>query len=136
LKALNVLVQGFKNQWPKWICIVADYECSVGVVGMGFFRAPEILQACKDKMVSKKPEVFLRAADAYSFRMTCYEILIGKLLFEDHPLNVSILTNLVINQHLCPKVPEYVEDWACELLEMCWQCDPIAKPSFGKNWIY
>jgi len=132
LKASNVLVQEFKSGWPKWICYVADYECSVGVVGTRFFRAPEILQACKDKMASKKPEVFSRAADAYSFGMICYEILTSKLPFEDHPLNVSILTELVINQHLRPEVPEYVENWACELLKMCWQSDPIARPSFGE----
>jgi hypothetical protein len=93
LKASNVLVQVFKSDWPMRTCYVADYECSIGVIGTGFFRAPEILQACKNKMVSKKPEVFSRAAEAYSFGMICYEILTGKLPFEDHPLNVSILTD-------------------------------------------
>jgi serine/threonine protein kinase len=50
LKASNVLVMKEKN-WTY----VADFECSVGVVGTGFWRAPEILQACKDKNVSKRP---------------------------------------------------------------------------------
>jgi serine/threonine protein kinase len=134
LKASNVLIREFKSGWPKWACLVADYECSVGVIGTGFFRAPEILQACKDQMVSEKLEVFSRSADAYSFGMTCYEILTGKLPFEDHPLsgNRYALTNLVINQHFRPEVPKYVENWARELLRMCWQSNPIARPSFGE----
>ncbi|KAG0559194.1 hypothetical protein KC19_10G085900 [Ceratodon purpureus] len=54
LKASNVLVKEFKSGWPKWICYIADYECSVGVVGTGFFRVPEILQACKERTLSQK----------------------------------------------------------------------------------
>jgi serine/threonine protein kinase len=132
LKASNVLVQEFESTGPKFICFVADYECSVGVIGTRFFRAPEILQACKDGMTSKRPEVFSRAADAYSFGMTCYEVLTGKLPFEDHPLKDSLLIDLVINQHLRPEIPEYVEDWTRNLLKMCWQFDPMARPSFGE----
>ena len=37
LKASNVLVWECKSGWPKWEPLVADYECSIGVVGMGFF---------------------------------------------------------------------------------------------------
>jgi serine/threonine protein kinase len=132
LKASNVLIQGSKNGWPKWYGFVVDYECLIGVVGTGFFMAREILQACKDGTASKKSKVFSITADAYSFRMTCYEILTGKLPFEDYPFSASTLIDLVINQHLRPKVSEYVENWARELLRMCWQCDPIARPSFGE----
>ncbi|KAG0559070.1 hypothetical protein KC19_10G076800 [Ceratodon purpureus] len=131
LKASNVLVKESKSgRWPKWICLVADYECSIGVVGTGFFRAPEILQACKERMASKKPEVFSRAVDVYGYGMTCYEVLVGKLPFEDHPLSGEnrLLTDLVINQDLRPEIPEYVEGWARELLKWCWQCDPSARP--------
>jgi serine/threonine protein kinase len=76
--------------------------------------------------------VFSRAVDAYSYGMTCHEILTGKLLFEDHPLsdNLPLLTDLVINQHLCLEVPKYVEDWTCKLLSMCWNSDPMARPTF------
>jgi serine/threonine protein kinase len=132
LKASNILVREYKSGLPKWGCYVADYECSIGVVGIGFFRAPEILQACKDRMTSKNPKVFPKVVDSYSFGMTCYEVLTGKLPFEDHPLKDSLMIDLVINQHLCLEIPEYVEDWTKELLRMCWQVDPIARPSFGE----
>ncbi|KAG0603225.1 hypothetical protein M758_10G076800 [Ceratodon purpureus] len=130
LKASNVLVREFKTTWPKWNCFVADYECSIGVVGTGFFRAPEILQACKEKLTSQRPELFSRAADVYAYGMTCYEVLVGKLPFDDHPLssNKPLLMDCVINQDLRPEIPEYVEGWARELLKRCWQCDPSARP--------
>jgi hypothetical protein len=71
-------------------------------------------------MVSKKFEVFSRAVVAYSFGMTWYEILIGKIPFEDHPLSDFELIDLVIYQYLCVEVLKYVEDWIRKLLKMCW----------------
>jgi serine/threonine protein kinase len=134
LKASNVLVKESESGWPRWGCFVADYECSVGVVGTGFFRAPEILQACKERKISQKSEVFSTSADIYSYGMICYEILTGKLPFEDHPLanNCALLIDLVINHNLHPEVPEYVDDWAHELLNRCWQSNPAARPTIGE----
>jgi serine/threonine protein kinase len=132
LKASNVLVKESESGWPRWGCFVADYECSVGVVGTGFFRAPEILQACKEGKISQRPEVFSISADIYSYGMICYEILTGKLPFQDHPLAKALLIDLVINQNLRPEVPEYVEDWAHELLDRCWQSSPTARPPIGE----
>ncbi|KAG0603255.1 hypothetical protein M758_10G079400 [Ceratodon purpureus] len=134
LKASNVLVKEYKSGWPKWLCFVADYECSIGVVGTGFFRAPEILQALKERMISEKPEVFSRPADVYAYGMTCYEVLTGKLPFEDHPFHdkMSLLIDQVITHDLRPDIPEYVEGWACNLMNRCWQSDPRARPSVGE----
>jgi serine/threonine protein kinase len=134
LKASNVLVEGGKSYWPKWYCFVVDYECSIGVVGTGLFRAPEILQACKEQKISKRLEVFSRVVDVYSYIMICYEVLTGKLLFENHPLrdNCPLLIDHVIDQCLCPEVPKYVEDWTHESLSKCWQSDPTTTPSFGE----
>ncbi|KAG0587645.1 hypothetical protein KC19_2G180100 [Ceratodon purpureus] len=131
LKASNVLVESSPS--GKYIyCYVSDYESSVGVIGTGFWRALEILQACRERNVNKRPELFSKLADAYSYGMTCYEILTGRVPFQDHPLSEqhSVLTDLVINHHLRPEVPEYVDGWAVELLQWCWQFDPAARPSF------
>jgi serine/threonine protein kinase len=128
LKASNVLVMEFKSGYPRSKCFVADYECSVGVVGTGFFRAPEILQACKDGNVSQKPEVFSKVADVYGYGMICYEILTGKLPFEDHLANDY---NRVLSGK-CLQLPEYVEKWVCKLLGSCWQYDPKARPTIGE----
>ena len=63
--------------------------------------------------------------------MTCFEVLIRRLRFKDHLLHdkMSLLIDQVINYDLRPEVPEYVEDWASNLLCRCWQCDPKARPS-------
>ncbi|KAG0554771.1 hypothetical protein KC19_12G117400 [Ceratodon purpureus] len=131
LKASNVLVKTSPDGKYLWCC-VADFESSVGVVGTGFWRAPEILEACRERNVSKRPELFSKSADAYSYGMTYYEVLTGRFPFQDHPLSedLSLLTDLVINHHLRPELPEHVEDWARELLQWCWKSDPIARPSF------
>ena len=126
LKASNVLVT--KDKRGKLICYVADFECSIGVVGTGFWRAPEILQALKDKDISQRLEVFSKEADVYAYGMTCYEILTGKLPFENHPWEDY---DLVLNgQRL--EMPEHVDNWARELLNKCWQFNPTDRPSFGE----
>ena len=128
LKASNVLVKEYKSGWQKWEPFVADYECSIGVVGTGFFRAPEILQACKDRKVGERPKVFSRAADIYSYGMVCYEILTGKLPFEDHP---AYDYAHVLNGDQ-PTLPEYVEKWMHDMLVWCWKLDPKGRPTIGK----
>ncbi|KAG0586026.1 hypothetical protein KC19_2G057600 [Ceratodon purpureus] len=119
LKAPNILCK------EGWV-FVADFECSIGVIGTGFWRAPEILQAIKDKKVSERPEVFSREADVYAYGMTCYEILTGKLPFENHPLWDY---NIVLNGGR-PKLPKYLEDWMCDLIRSCWEYNPTKRPSF------
>ncbi|KAG0627604.1 hypothetical protein M758_2G214400 [Ceratodon purpureus] len=132
LKASNVLVEVQKGNYS---CLVADYECSIGVVGTGPFRAPEILEACREKSVSKRPDLFTMASDVYSYGMTCYEILTGKLPFDDYLRNDYM--DAVIGGKR-PKVPEYVEEWVRKLLSDCWEHDPTKRPSFGEivNLIY
>jgi serine/threonine protein kinase len=51
LKASNVLYSEYEETCEEsWGCYVADFECSARVVGTGFFKAPEILQACKRRI--------------------------------------------------------------------------------------
>ena len=127
LKASNVLV---RHVGPWLYSVVADFECSIRVVGTGFFRAPEILQACKDRVVSQREDLFTREADVYSYGMICYEVLTGKLPFENHPLidDNALLTDLVISG-LRPMVPEFVKDWVVNLVRRCWEHSPMARPS-------
>ena len=59
--------------------------------------------------------MFSRAADIYSYGMVCYEILIGKLPFEDH-LVFDYAHVLNGDQ---PTLPEYVEKWMHDMLVWC-----------------
>jgi serine/threonine protein kinase len=58
-----------------FFCEVADFECSIGVVGTGFWRAPEILLAVQNG--NNRSNTFTNMADVYSYAMTCYEVLTG-----------------------------------------------------------
>jgi serine/threonine protein kinase len=58
---------------------IGDYESSDDVVGTGFWRPPEVLQALKD---GTKP-VWSREGDVYSFAMLCYELLTGYIPFKE-----------------------------------------------------
>ena len=126
LKASNVLVNKFKIGTLKYNCHVADYECSVGVIGIGFFKAPEILQACKDGKLGERLEVFSKAADVYGYGMVCYEVSTRKLPFGGHCGNDY---DFVFNGARS-MVLEYVEGWIQELLNGCWQSNPEDRPSF------
>lgn len=127
LKASNVLVAQFSSgnyhEYPD--CYVADFECSVGVVGTGFWRAPEVLLALKNR--SGAPEI-TQKADVYSFAMTCYEVLTGCVPFEG-----QLMTNydFVLSGHR-PVLPDYVDDTIRSLLLRCWDADPSKRPSFEK----
>lgn len=133
LKASNVLIAlDMRKRNPpdprhasEFSCAIADYECSVGVVGTGFWRAPEVLVAVRDQNYHD-PSTFTQKADVYSFAMTCYEILTGCVPLE----------NLVPNDYdavlrgLRPQLPHPMNSRVTELLWRCWHSNPSERPSF------
>lgn len=98
-KAANVLLSRPGSPWKNphlldpvsggFRCEVADYECSVGTK---FWRVPEILLALKNTNITPglfttasakneniTLELFTKALDTYSYGMTCYEIITGRI---------------------------------------------------------
>ncbi|KAG0556737.1 hypothetical protein KC19_11G076100 [Ceratodon purpureus] len=126
LRASNVLVS--EDEDGNYRCYVTDFEYSGGVLGVGFYRAPEILQCIKDKKVDEIPEVFSRNSDVYGYGMSCYEILTGNMPFENHPFRDY---SIVLNGGR-PELPSYVDGWVRELVRKCWEHDPMARPSFAE----
>lgn len=138
LKASNVLVSGrydflddvnyFRELDPlrgKILLVdVADFECSGGVVGTGYWRAPEILQAVQ--LHDIKPHLFTEKSDVYSFSITCYEILTGCMPFEG--LGRSDYNVVIEGQR--PKLPEDIDPVLEALLNRCWNAEPSERPSF------
>ena len=131
LKASNVLVK--TDPMGKWHwCIVADFESSIGVVGTGFWRAPEILRALREKNVGKRPELFSREADSYSYGMTCYEVLTGLKPFEEvQNCNVKAFVDEVL-QGRRPTLPRDLQPWMVDLMNKCWHMDPLERPTIDK----
>ena len=99
-------------------CVVANYECSIGIVGIGYWRAHEILEAVKNRTLQTTPNIFTPKSDVYSYAMTCYEVLIGCIPFE----NVDDMGRTNIDdvlQRRRPKLPSHLRPWMRDLFDKC-----------------
>jgi tRNA A-37 threonylcarbamoyl transferase component Bud32 len=130
IKASNILV-GMKvdngpHGFDKEVEIkIGDYESSDDVVGTGFWRAPEVLQAVRDRS-SDLRLVYSPAVDVYGFGMVCYEILMGQIPFEGHPKSDY---DLVLSGKR-PDIPDHVDPNLRDLLHRCWHDDPLQRPGW------
>jgi serine/threonine protein kinase len=105
--------------------VIGDFDTSDGVVGTAFWRAPEVLQALKNRC---KP-VLSRATDVYSYGMVCYEILTACIPFEEcAKSNYDIILS-----GRRPALPADLSQRMKELLHACWRADPQERP--GWVWI-
>jgi serine/threonine protein kinase len=109
----------------NFIISVADFECSVGVVGTRFWRPPEILHGVKNRCV--EPSLFTEKSDVYSYAMSCYEIFTGKIPLENVAANDY---DAILLHGARPQLPSGLEPWIRSLLERCWHHDPSKRPSF------
>ncbi|KAG0561181.1 hypothetical protein KC19_9G043400 [Ceratodon purpureus] len=120
IKASNILTRaGVGGE-----SFLIDYECSVGVIGTGFWRAPEILEQVQ-KRVPSSELVFTKKADIYSFGMMCYEMVTGCIPFEGHPQN----DYSIVLRGERPHLPEDLNSDLKNIIEQCWDQDPLSRPS-------
>ena len=106
--------------------VIADFECSLGIVGTLFWRAPEILLRVKNRR--SQSIVFTEKSDVYSYAMTCYEIWTGKIPLEDlHDNDYD-----AVLQGARPILPrERSSPWIESFFSRCWHSDPSMRPSFA-----
>jgi serine/threonine protein kinase len=117
------LVTASSMQWVFDIK-VGDYESSDGVVGTGFWRAPEVLKALRDGTEVE----YSAAVDVYGFGMVCYELLSSQIPFQGHRLSDY---NLVLSGRR-PELPHNVTPTIKELLHRCWHMDPNQRPDWDE----
>ncbi|CAN5958032.1 unnamed protein product [Sphagnum jensenii] len=101
---------------------IGDYESSDDVVGTGFWRPPEVLQALKDGT----DPVWSREGDVYSFAMLCYELLTGCIPFKEH--RFSNYDVVLSGQR--PELPPYLNSKMRDLLHCCWHTEPLKRPGW------
>ncbi|KAG0598512.1 hypothetical protein M758_12G080500 [Ceratodon purpureus] len=122
IKASNVLKGDNFNGFD--VSYVIDYECSVGVLRTGFWRAPEIFEQLQ-KGVPTCDMVFTKEADIYSFGMMSYEVVTGCIPFEGHPQNDY---SIVLSGER-PPLPDDLNSEVRSIIVECWHHDPLSRPS-------
>ncbi|KAL8115790.1 hypothetical protein AgCh_022334 [Apium graveolens] len=121
LKAANLLMD--ENEVVK----VADFgvarvraQSGVMTAETGTYRwmAPEVIE--------HKP--YDHKADIYSFGIVVWELLTGKLPYENiTPVQAAVG---VVQKGLRPTIPKHTLPKLADLLENCWQQDPVLRPDF------
>ncbi|XP_020084027.1 serine/threonine-protein kinase STY46-like isoform X2 [Ananas comosus] len=122
LKTANLLMD--ENEVVK----VADFgvarvkaQSGVMTAETGTYRwmAPEVIE---HKFYDHK-------ADVFSFGIVLWELLAGKLPYEDlTPLQAAVA---VVQKGLRPTIPKDTHPKLAVLLEKCWQQDPALRPNFS-----
>ena len=96
------------------------------VQGTGFWRAPEVLKELLKEERDRSVEIWTEKVDIYSFAMTCYEVLTGATPF---PQYFKSDWQKVIDGER-PHLPSYVDPRVRELVEQCWDKEPLKRPTF------
>ncbi|XP_014519493.2 probable serine/threonine-protein kinase DDB_G0277165 [Vigna radiata var. radiata] len=89
--------------------------------------APEVLSRLEQKNGGASSS---KEADAYSFGMICFQLLTGKVPFEDNHLQGDrIRQNIKVGER--PLFPYRSPKYLVNLIKKCWQTDPAQRPSFS-----
>ncbi|KAF5478130.1 hypothetical protein F2P56_004715 [Juglans regia] len=91
--------------------------------------APEVL-AEQEKPGSACTSKYTEKADVYSFGMLCFELLTGKVPFEDsHLQGEKMSRNIRSGERPLFTLPS--PKYLVNLTKKCWQTDPTQRPSFS-----
>jgi serine/threonine protein kinase len=134
LKASNILIYpvpmegktGEEEDYPVYFrAKIGDFDTPDDIVGTGFWRAPEVLEALKNGV---KPTLS-PSADVYSYGMLCYELLTGQVPLDEY---AKCDYNVIISGRR-PELPAHVNCRMKEMLSACWRAKPQDRPAW--TWI-
>ncbi|KAI5647158.1 hypothetical protein M9H77_33163 [Catharanthus roseus] len=90
--------------------------------------APEVLSE-QEQSGNGDQSKYTEKADVYSFGMICFELLTGKVPFEDgHLQGDKMSRNIRAGER--PLFPFYSPKYLTNLTKKCWHNDPCQRPSF------
>ncbi|XP_048421252.1 mitogen-activated protein kinase kinase kinase 7-like [Pyrus x bretschneideri] len=90
--------------------------------------APEVLEEQEQGKSTEKK--YAEKSDVYSFGMVCFELLTGKVPFEDSHLQGDKMSrNIRAGER--PLFPFYSLRYVTNLTKKCWHSDPNQRPSFS-----
>ncbi|GLJ25927.1 hypothetical protein SUGI_0497020 [Cryptomeria japonica] len=98
-------------------------------VGTSFWKAPEVLRESSATDYHER-EDFSPKADVYSFSMIFYEVLTGKIPFQDAPPNLLNFRAKVLDGKRPDLHGDYSEYLTC-YIKRCWDATPEKRPSFA-----
>lgn len=134
LKCDNVLVRN-TNTTGRLDVKIVDFGLSqwvgLGSSGkptvVGWWRAPEVIQSMEPGNHAII-DIDREAADVYSFAMMCYEVISGKLPFEEYKFQGAVAKAVVLGGGM-PKLDDvHVRKELKHLLRKCWSLNPQDRP--------
>ncbi|KAI4326851.1 hypothetical protein L6164_019378 [Bauhinia variegata] len=90
--------------------------------------APEVLSELQEKGIASKSR-YSEKADVYSFGMICFELMTGKVPFEDGYLQGERTNRSIAGER--PLFPYPSPKYLVSLIKKCWQTDPKNRPTFS-----
>ena len=100
-------------------------------INPSIWYAPEVLTELEEQTRNVSTSCkYSEKADAYSFGMICFELLTGKVPFEDNHFQGD-RTNQNIKAGERPLFPYHSPKYLVSLIKKCWQNDPSQRPSFS-----
>ncbi|XP_068644706.1 uncharacterized protein [Aristolochia californica] len=91
--------------------------------------APEVLSE-QEQSGNPCNSKYTEKADVYSFGMVCFELLTGKVPFEDsHLQGDKVIRNIRAGER--PLFPYPTPKYLTSLTKRCWQADPPHRPNFS-----
>ena len=92
--------------------------------------APEVLLEQEQNGLDSCESKFTEKSDVYSFGMICFELLTGKVPFEDSHLQGDKMSrNIRAGER--PLFPFACPKYLSSLTKRCWQTDPFLRPGFS-----
>ncbi|GAB2250469.1 hypothetical protein Droror1_Dr00016719 [Drosera rotundifolia] len=124
---LQAKVSGFG--FPAFVSLQSPRTPNLHKSASYIWHAPEVLSE-KEDIGSSNSLKYTDKSDVYSFAMICFELLTGKIPFEDtHLQGEKMSRNIRAGER--PLFPFHSPKYLVTLTKRCWHYEPSQRPSFS-----